>query len=115
MTGNNLLLVPYTKLEESPSGYFFWLENSTERRHVGAAASFYNENTKQLRIARWVLRKNAEAWGIRVDKYTVSIVDVEVDTPETTVTEEADLPVLEIKGQLDKLEQVLKALRKLLG
>lgn len=119
MSGNNLMLVPCIKVEASHNGYFFWLENSTDRRHIGTSVCFYNEDANELRIARWVLQKNAKAWGLRVEKNGVFVIMPEVadleEVEASSENNEFEQVMLEVRKQLDKAQQAINTVRKLLS
>jgi hypothetical protein len=116
MPGADLLLVRHTKIEESSNGYYFWLENSIDRHHVAKGVSYYNPIKQQLRIARWVLLRNAKEWGIKVDRYSVRIDEPEEDV---TASENQDASndrdsTQEVNKLLDDIERAVNALRTFL-
>lgn len=109
------MLIPYTKLEVSHNGIFFWLENDAKRWHIGNAVCHYNEDTQELRIQRWVVAKNASLWGLRVETNRVVVITPEMageDNPEEP-THNTDMR--EVRRQLDKAQQAVHAAIKLLS
>jgi len=64
---NRMVSIPFDDIEtETEKGYFFLINNHIE--HVSKKVATYDSDTNTLSVARWVVQKNLETWGLNFIK-----------------------------------------------